>query len=176
MKRFAAFLVAGLLATSPALAQSDADRARAQAAIAQLIADTAAVDIEGISSVTPPTMLETLATMAGQDPAEAAAAMQTQIRDLMQQVNIESYEIDLAAGSGGVTATGRPYFVVPSRMTMEVIGAGRVLGTSDILAFEDEEQWWLVRMDSPLSAIIVRRAFPDLTGIDFAPATTEEIQ
>jgi hypothetical protein len=176
MTRFSTFLAASLLSISPALAQTDADRTGAQAVISQLIVDTAENDIEGILSVTPPALLATFAAMSGRNPDEMAVLMQAQMRELMAQVNVESYEMDLDVAQGAVTSTGRSYFVVPSRMTMEVIGAGRLLTTSETLVFEDGGQWWLVNVENPSMGLILAQAYPDLTGIEFAPATMEELQ
>lgn len=172
-------LALGLCLSPPAVAQTDADRESALAVITQFDADTLAGDIDGILSIMPPRIMALLSATAGVDVADLRASLVLQTEQMLSMATIDEFSMDIDGARGGVTDTGRPYFLVPTQITMTIthLGqSGRVRATSDTLALEDEGQWWLMRVENPSHELVLAQAYPDLAGLEFAASTMEELQ
>lgn len=172
-------MVLSLCLTAPAFAQTDEDRAAAEAAIIQLDTDTRAGNIDGILSVMSPRIMAIMSATAGVEVADLRQSMADQTAQMMAMVVIDDFSLDMENALGSVTETGRAYFIVSTEMAMTVTNGdrtGRVRTTSDTLAFEDDGDWWLMRIENAYHQQLLVQAYPDLAGLEFAETSFEEIQ
>lgn len=162
---------------APSTAQSDADRAAVAVLVNEFETAFRQNDMVGVMDFTPPGVWSNLADTLGVSVDDLREVTEIQMTQMMAQVTVEQFGMDVAAANGGVTQTGRPYFLIPSEMTMEVIETNqRIHARSDTLAFEDQGQWWLVRVQDANNRQMLVDAYPDLAQIDIAVGTMEVLQ
>jgi len=171
------------LAAAPALAQeapkatlSDADRAGLEARIDQLNGMIEAGQYSATIEFLPPKVLQTIADTFGITADEAREASRQAVDELMSQVTIIDYDIDLAGAETFVTPDGsRPYVILNLSMLMETQGI-QIKAASPNLAFMDEGIWYIMDVNDPAQANILREAYPEFEGVTFEPATMEVIE
>lgn len=162
------------VAAGPAMAFDDADRAGMAAAVDQFNAAFAKGDYHVVFDFMPPKVIAAIAAQAGMDEASLLAAMKAQIEAAMATVTIESFDMDVAGATYATTPDGsRDYALIPTRTLMSVEGTGRVRGLSQTLAFHDEGQWFLVRIDDPQQVDLLKTLYPEFKGVDFPPGSLE---
>lgn len=182
MKRFAllaALAVAGLcVASVPASAQSfsDADRAGVEARIAQLDGIVSSGDLAGAIEVVPPVLFRTIAERAGATEAQLLAAMREMIRTQLSGVTVVDYEMDLGAATPTLTPDGSDtYLLIPTTTVLEIPDVGPVRSRNHTLALEVGGEWYLIRVDEPAQADLVRELWPAFLGVDFPIGTMERV-
>ena len=145
--------------------------------VAALIADFTEVieigDMPGLIGFIPPPMITTIAEANGIPEDTLMEILAGAMAQAMEGVTVESFEMDLAAGTDGETGAGRPYIAIPTTSVMLVDGAGTATATSTTLALEDEGQWYITRIDDATQLAILRDTYPDFEGIDFPAGTME---
>lgn len=171
------------LATAPALAQdapkatlSTADRAGLDARIDQMSGMIEAGQFSAMIEFLPPKVLQTIADTYGVTADEAREASRQMVDELMSQVTIVEYDVDLAGAETFVTPDGsRQYVVLDLNMVMETQGI-RVKAVSPNLAFKDDGVWYIMDVNDPAQAEILRQAYPEFEGVTFQPGTMEIIE
>ncbi len=171
------------LAPAPALAQdapkatlSAADRAGLDARIDQMNGMVEAGQYSAMIEFLPPKVLQTIADTFGVTADEARAASLLAVDELMSQVTILAFDIDRAGAETFVTPDGsRQYVILNLSMLMETQGI-RVKAVSPNLAFKDDGVWYLMDVNDPAQAEILRQAYPEFEGVTFEPGTMEIIQ
>ncbi len=171
-----AFLALGPALGTPVFAQTDTNQATAADVNTQYDADTRTGDMEGIISIIAPPTPDIVSASFGEEIANLRRTMAAQTGPLTAQVEVDGFAVNIDGARGGITPNGRPFFVMETRMTMAVIGAGRVRAISDRLAFEDGDDWWHPRVENAYHRQLLARAYPDLAGIEFTTGTLEDIQ
>ena len=170
------------LAAAPALAQdapkatlSAADRAGLDARIDQLIGMVEAGQYSAMIEFLPPKVVQTIADTFGVTADEAIEASRQMVDEVMSQVTILAFDIDRAGARTFVTPDGsRQYVILDLNMLMETQGI-RVKAVSPNLAFEDEGIWYIMDINDPAQANILREAYPEFEGVTFEPGTMEVI-
>ena len=170
------------LAAAPALAQdapkatlSAADRAGLDARIDQLIGMVEAGQYSAMIEFLPPKVVQTIADTFGVTADEAIEASRQMVDEVMSQVTILAFDIDRAGARTFVTPDGsRQYVILDLNMLMETQGI-RGKAVSPNLAFEDEGIWYIMDINDPAQANILREAYPEFEGVTFEPGTMEVI-
>lgn len=171
------------LAAAPALAQdaptatlSAADRAGLDARIDQMNAMVEAGQYSAMIEFLPPKVLQTIADTYGATVEEATEASREMVDELMSQVTILAFDIDRAGAETFVTPDGsRQYVVLDLNMLMETQGI-QIKAVSPNLAFKDDGVWYLMDVNDPAQAEILRQAYPEFDGVTFRPGTMEIIE
>lgn len=171
------------LAAAPALAQdapkatlSAADRAGLDARIDQLNGMVEAGQFSAMIEFLPPKVLQTIADTFGITADEAREASVQAVDELMSQVTILAFDIDRAGAETFVTPDGsRQYVVLDLTMLMETQGI-QVKAVSPNLAFMDEGIWYIMDVNDPAQADILRQAYPEFEGVTFEPGTMDVIE
>jgi len=170
------------LAAAPALAQdapkatlSAADRAGLDARIDQLNGMVEAGQFSAMIEFLPPKVLQTIADTFGVTADEAIEASRQMVDEVMNQVTIVAFDIDRVGGRTFVTPDGsRQYVILDLNMLMETQGI-RIKAVSPNLAFKDEGVWYIMDVNDPAQANILREAYPEFDGVTFEPGTMEVI-
>ncbi len=171
------------LAAAPVLAQdapkatlSAADRAGLDARIDQLNGIVEAGQFSAMIEFLPPKVLQTIADTYGATVEEAQNASREMVDELMSQVAILAFDIDRAGAQTFVTPDGsRQYVVLDLTMLMETQGI-QIKAVSPNLAFMDEGIWYIMDVNDPAQANILREAYPEFEGVTFEPGTMEVIE
>lgn len=171
------------LAASPTLAQdtpkatlSAADRAGLDARIDQMNDMVEAGQFSAMIEFLPPKVLQTIADTFGVTADEAIEASRQMVDELMSQVTIVEYTIDLAGAETFVTPDGsRQYVILDLNMLMETQGI-RVKAVSPNLAFKDEGVWYIMDVNDPAQAAILREAYPEFEGVEFEAGTMDVLE
>lgn len=171
------------LAAAPALAQdapkatlSAADRAGLNARIDQLNGMVEAGQFSAMIEFLPPRVLQTIADTYGVTAEEALEASREAVDELMAQVTIVAFDIDLAGAETFITPDGsRQYVVLDLHMLMAMEGI-QVKARSPNLAFKDDGIWYIMDVNDPAQATILREAYPEFEGVTFEPGTMEVIE
>jgi len=167
------------LSGGPASAQSvtEADRAQIQSRINELSALINQGDMVGAIEVVPPRLQDMISTRFGIPRDQLKAAMQEAMGPMLAQVKVDGYGMDLAAASVLNTPTGnRTYLLIPTWTEMTVQGAGRFRAETQTLAWQDEGQWYLIRVEDAPQQAMLREAYPELVGVEFPAGTTTQLQ
>ena len=170
------------LAAAPALAQdapkatlSAADRACLDARIDQLIGIVEAGQYSAMIEFLPPKVVQTIADTFGVTADEAIEASRQMVDAGMSQGTILAFDIDRAGARTFVTPDGsRQYVILDLNMLMETQGI-RIKAVSPNLAFKDEGIWYIMDVNDPAQANILREAYPEFEGVTFEPGTMEVI-
>jgi len=138
--------------------------------------DTAmkANDMKAVMGVVPPKVLDKIAATYNVTVDELLIAMQQQMDEAMKSVTILSFGMDLAAAEYITLADGTTYAMIP---TETVIGAngGKLRAKSKTLGLLDGETWYLVRVDDPAQATMLKEIYPAFADVEFPPAVTEPV-
>lgn len=171
------------LASAPVVAQdapkatlSAADRAGLDARIDQMNGMVEAGQFSAMIEFLPPKVLQTIADAFGVTADEARDASRMVVDEVMSQVAIVDYHIDLAGAETFRTPDGsRLYVIFDISMLMETQGI-RVKSVSSNLAFMDDGVWYLMDPSDPAQAGFLRKAYPEFEGVTFAPRTMDVIE
>ncbi len=165
-----------MVGSASAQSFSDADRARVEARISQLDAVISGGDLTGALEVVPPLMLQTIAERTGTTEAALVSAMREMIRIQLGDLTIVDYDMDLAAAVPTLTTDGsRTYLLIPTQLVMLVPDGRRFRVRSNTLAFEDGDDWYLVRVQEPSQVALVRELWPAFVDVEFPAGVTEAV-
>jgi hypothetical protein len=133
-------------------------------------------DMTAIFDYMPAKVIENLAAQAGISQKELFAAMQAEIDSAMSQVTIEDFSMDMDTASWQMTPDGSiGYALIPTVTDMTVEGMGKVHATGETLAFAEDDQWYLVRVDDASQAQMLIGAYPAFDGVTFTPGKMEVV-
>ncbi len=166
MKLKAAALSLAVL-TTPALAETQADRDTIAAGMDGLIAAISAGEFASTFDTVPPKLLEAMATQAGMSTDQLREAGTAAATAMMGMVKIESYEYDLDGAEFGKT-DAREYALIPTSSVMESMGQ-KLKTTGDTLAMQDEGEWYLLRVEEPAQIELLRSVYPDMADVEITP-------
>jgi hypothetical protein len=134
-------------------------------------------DMAAVFDYMPPKVLAYLAEQSGLEEAALIEASKAQIATAMALVKIDEFSMDTDAATFQMTPDGsRGYVLIPTETVMTVEGAGTMKATSETLAFEEDGEWYLARIDDPSQAQILQTAYPEFSGITFKPGTVEAVE
>ena len=163
-----------VLLTAPAGARELTD-AEDKALKARLSAFESAIeqsDVDGLTSVVPPSILEAVAKNAGVTVEQLTAAMAEQMKAMMNSVEFESFGMDLDEITEGERKDGEPYWLIPTESVIKIPGTGTMTTNTHTLAFQDEGEWYLVRIEDQNQIGILRQVYPGFADVEFPEGTT----
>jgi ketosteroid isomerase-like protein len=179
MTYWKAALLGLALSVSAAQAQELSDEARAamETRVDDFGAAMSGGDMGAVFDFMPPQLLTFMATQAGIDEAALIEMSKAQIETAMATVTIDSFSMDTSAAKIEATPDGSvTYALIPTTTVMTVEGAGTMQATGDTLAFEEDGEWYLARVDDPGQAALLQSVYPAFAGVTFTPGTVAPVE
>lgn len=177
MRRWIGIGFAIALATSSAHGQdlSPEDRGAIESAVNDFGAAMNDGDHAAVADAIPPKILAHIADSAGVSTEAVIAALMAEMEKLSAQDVLEDYAIDSDNLTVGLLEDDTPYALLPTRTIVSVDGQ-RVQVSSQTLALQDGDDWYLVRVSDPQQVAILRDVYPGFSEIEFPPASIEQLQ
>lgn len=112
----------------------------------------------------PPSLMAAVAKQAGTDEAGFRRMMTEQIQQVADSVDMKSAVFDIPVEGVAVDHAegGRAYAVLTSKSAFPALGVPEM--TAPILALVEGDDWYLVRIESPMHKMMLSQVFPDLAG------------
>ncbi|WP_055046214.1 hypothetical protein [Devosia sp. A16] len=172
----AASLVAALAA--PALAaEFTAEQLEGLAArIESFDAAMQASDMSEVMDVVPPKVLDQIAAKFNVTTEQLIEATQQQMDQVLKDVNIVSFGMDLEAAEFLETADGTPYALIPTETVIDMGEAGgKQKASSSTLGLLDEDTWYLVRVEDAQQVAILKEVYPAFADVEFPTGSMEPV-
>jgi hypothetical protein len=176
-----ALLIAASLtfaAAAPAIAQdlSAEDRATVSARFETLHGMVVGGDMSAAMDMLPPGVIDAMAARYGVTPEQAREAAREVAAQVMSGVEIVDYRVDMDGAEVKRTPDGvLTYLIVPVHMTMRMEGLTAKV-TSPSLAFEVDGVWYVMNVDEPEQADLLREVYPEFGGVEFPKGTMEFVE
>ena len=133
-------------------------------------------DMQTVMGVVPPRVLEKIAGNSGLSVADLLAAMQGEMDKIMGTVEIVSFGMELEAATFVTLPSGLVYAMIPTETVIDLgANGGKMKATSKTLGLLDGETWYLVRVDDPAQATMLKEIYPAFADVEFPPAVTEPV-
>jgi hypothetical protein len=177
-KRFiAAVAVVASLATPVFAAEFTDDQLEGLAArIESFDAAMKASDMSLVMDVVPPKVLEKIAASFNVTTEQLIEATQQQMDQVMKDVEIVSFGMDLEAAEFLETADGTPYALIPTETVMDMGEAGgKIKASSSTLGLFDEDTWYLVRVEDAQQVAILKEVYPAFVDVEFPTGSMEPV-
>ena len=133
-------------------------------------------DYGAIVNSIPPLVLQHLAKRGGVDMDELKASVAKQMQDIIAEVKIQSFLLDMDHASPRELADGEPYVLIPTEMVMNAGESGRFRVKSQTLALLDKGSWYLMRVNDAKQVLIMRQVYPKFIGVEFAGSSVEALK
>ncbi len=175
---FAAMAVVAVLATPVFAAEFTDEQLEGLAArIESFDAAMEASDMSEVMDVVPPKVLDKIAANFNVTTEQLIEATQQQMDQVMKDVEIVSFAMDLEAAEFFETADGTPYALIPTETVMDLgeAAGGRVKATSSTLGLFDEETWYLVRVEDAQQVAILKEVYPAFVDVEFPTGSMEPV-
>lgn len=168
-----ALCMALLAAPSFADVASPAEKSALSVVVNQFEADFFGGNFEAVANGIPPKIIVLIADRAGMDPTVLKGIVADQMETAMTQVTLDSYSMDKDNAQWDRTEDGRRYALIPTQLQMKLANGQVAQSKTYTLAFEDERQWYLVRIDDLQQVQMLAEAYPDFKGISFPEASVK---
>ncbi len=174
----ASLLILTITAWAPAsLAQEpDGERKKLEAVVKKFKTDFDSGNYQGVIDAVPPKVIATIAKNAGAPEAELKKFLVEQTTQMMQQVKVVSFAMDLDGVKIEKTSSGRHYALIPTSTIMEVPGAGKLKAENTTVGLVDDGKWYLARVESDQQQGMLINAFPDFKTIDIPSGTMDPME
>lgn len=127
-------------------------------------------DFEAIMAVLPDRLMDVISAQAGVSAEQIKSAMAEMMAQVMAEVELESYSMELDDAQYLTTDSGMQYVLVPTRTRLKVNDM-RVEALGYTLALEDEGKLYLLRIDDANQITLLQQAYPDFAGVEFPQGT-----
>ncbi|MBN9363458.1 MULTISPECIES: hypothetical protein [unclassified Devosia] len=177
-KRFiaAAALVAALAVPVLAAEFTDEQLEGLAARIESFDAAMKASDMSQVMDVVPPKVLDKIAANFNVTTEQLIEATQQQMDQVLKDVNIVSFGMDLEAAEFLETADGTPYALIPTETVMDMGAAGgKLKASSSTLGLLDGETWYLVRTEDAQQAALLKEVYPAFADVEFPAGSMEPV-
>lgn len=178
LTRIVAGFALALALALPALAQgiSSAQHEALVARVESFDAAMKANDMAAVMGVVPPRLLEKIAGIVGATTDQLLASMQEQMDEMLKTVKIESFGMDVETAEFVTLADGTVYAMIPTETVLDMGEAGgKIRATSQTLGLLDGETWYLIRVDDPQQAGLVKELYPALADVEFPAGAMEPV-
>jgi len=174
---FAAIAVVAALAAPAFAAEFTDEQLEGLAArIESFDAAMKASDMSEVMDVVPPKVLDKIAANFNVTTEQLIEATQQQMDQVMKDVEIVSFGMDLEAAEFFETPDGTAYALIPTETVMDLGGAGgKVKATSSTLGLFDEETWYLVRVEDAQQVAILKEVYPAFADVAFPTGSMEPV-
>ncbi|MBC7142625.1 MAG: hypothetical protein H5U18_10815 [Rhodobacteraceae bacterium] len=175
-----AVLLAVLMAHPVAARPLDAGEAKAlDASLGAYLRAIGRSDAKGIVAALPPRVLNVFAGATGVETRKLEATLVDQTRTLMKGTTVRDVtadQSDLDAGEDALAdGTKVTWVLIPTAFVTEADGAV-MRNEQPLLAVEDGETWYFLRIDGPERQQLAALAYPFLAGREFPPATVTAVK
>ena len=126
------------------------------------------------AKVIPPRMLEHIAVRAGVGVDKLRSVIVEQMADLVEQVTLHSFGMDLTKAENRELADGTPYVLIPTETVMSMDGSKMAM-RSHTLALLDGGVWHLVRISEAHQLEILRQVYPEYVDVEFPRGSMEAL-
>lgn len=167
--------VVAALVSGPALAFDDSDRAAVKGVLDKLIEDLQSGNYADVFTAMPPGLIEKMAEPTGMDAQAFTTVMVQQLGAAMQQLEIQEVSYDLDGMQTATSSADRDYAIVSTSTVMKM-GTETVKAIGPAVAFEDEDKWYVLQIQSPDQAALLGSLYPDLAGIDVPAASIAPLE
>jgi hypothetical protein len=124
----------------------------------------------------PAKVIENLTAQSGLSQEELFAAMKSELDSAMSQVTINDFSMDMETATWQMTPDGSiGYALIPTTTNMSIEGMGKVNATGETLAFQEEDNWYLVRVDDASQSQMLVAAYPAFEGVTFTPGKMDVV-
>lgn len=174
---FAAIAVVAALAAPAFAAEFTDEQLEGLAArIESFDAAMKASDMSEVMDVVPPKVLDKIAANFNVTTEQLIEATQQQMDQVMKDVEIVSFGMDLEAAEFLETADGTPYALIPTETVMDMGEAGgKIKASSSTLGLFDEETWYLVRVEDAQQVAILKEVYPAFVDVVFPTGSMEPV-
>lgn len=134
-------------------------------------------DMQEVMGVVPPKVLEKIAAQSGVSVDVLLAAMQEQMDEIMGNVEIVSFGMNLEGVEYTTFESGIVYGMIPTETVID-LGAdagGKMRAKSETLGLLDGDTWYLVRIDDPGQVAIIKEIYPEFADVEFPAGTVEPV-
>ena len=133
-------------------------------------------DYAAVTKTIPPKVLGFIANKGGIDVAKLRGMVIEQMAKALAEVKIEDFSMDLAKAEYRELETGEPYVLIPTETIMDAGDKGKFKATSQTLAFIDEGEWYLLRVNEQQQVEIMREVYPQFVGVEFDSGSVEALK
>jgi len=133
-------------------------------------------DYAAVTKTIPPKVLGFIANKGGIDVAKLREVVIEQMAKALAEVKIEDFSMDLAKAEYRELETGEPYVLIPTETIMDAGDKGKFKATSQTLAFMDEGEWYLLRVNEQQQVEIMREVYPQFVGVEFDSGSVEALK
>lgn len=135
-----------------------------------------ASDMSQVMDVVPPKVLDKIAANFNVTTEQLIEATQQQMDQVMKDVEIVSFGMDLETAEFLETADGTPYALIPTETVIDRGEAGgKVKASSSTLGLFDEETWYLVRVEDAQQVAILKEVYPAFADVEFPTGSMEPV-
>lgn len=173
------FLIMAAFAPASAAGQAIGaeDRAAIEARVAAFDRVMSAGRVGDTLDFVPQRLLDAMARNAGVEPEAVRAAFAEEVGKLAHLLKFVSFDMDVGSATSAVTPDGsRGYMLIPTETVIEMPGAGRVRSVTSTLAMKDGDQWYLVRIEDAEQIVILRKVYPEFTGVEFPAGSITAVE
>ncbi|MBU2994739.1 hypothetical protein Q4555_04770 [Octadecabacter sp. 1_MG-2023] len=152
--------------TAALFAQSleDSDQRQIAGLAAMFDAAFEANDMAAVIGFMPEPIIAYIAEQGGLRPLTLRHMLVQQTQEMMETVEVEHFNMDVDAMETAVTPTGRAYALVPTTSTISMNGQ-RFETMTKTLFFEDQGNWFLLRIENASQIHILNAVYPDFASV-----------
>lgn len=134
-------------------------------------------DMQEVMGVVPPKVLEKIAAQSGVSVDVLLAAMQEQMDEIMGNVEIVSFGMNLEGVEYTTFESGIVYGMIPTETVIDLgpDAGGKMRAKSQTLGLLDGDTWYLVRIDDPGQVAIIKEIYPEFADVEFPAGSVEPV-
>jgi hypothetical protein len=127
-------------------------------------------DFAASIDMVPPPILDRIIADNNLDPATFRSMQLEQLENVADQIEIKSFDVVTETMTTGFTMTGRAYAMAPTQLIVTLANGFELELPSQTLFFEDNNVWFILRLDQPGQIDMLKAVYPEFTGIDLGEA------
>lgn len=166
--------ISAMLASMSATAYDPQDRAIIEDKVQLIVDSMERMDFAPVFAMMPPKVYDYLAEQTGMSVDNIKQLMMVQSQQVfagMSEDMVFTYLADLDNAKVRQSETGRDYLIIPTKMDMVNDGVGIVM-KGNMVAFEDDGKWFLMRIANQQHLDIIAAIYPDLHDLEMFEAAT----
>jgi len=134
-------------------------------------------DFEAVIDFMPPGIKTTLMRQHGATEAQLRAATTEAMAQLLTQVSLDSFDMDVASSRIETTGDGRrSYALIPTETIMRAPDGARIRAATQTLAIEENGEWYLYRIEEQQQIDMLVATYPEFAGIQLPLGSVTPIQ
>lgn len=166
---------AGADATQPDTARADPAQLPIRVAAFQEAFNRS--DFDAVIDFMPPGIKATLMRQHSVTEAQLRAATTEAMAQLLTQVSLDSFDMDVAASRIETTTDGRrSYALIPTETVMRAPDGSQIRAATQTLAIEEDGEWYLYRIEEQQQIDMLVATYPEFAGIQLPLGSVTPIQ